>query len=306
MLTDTFRADDGALIARYRWPAAQPRRLVVIAHGMAEHAARYDRLARTLVAADCEVWALDHRGHGKTVADGRHGYFAAQDGWSRVVGDLARLCEDARAARPGLPLALLGHSMGSFVARALLLARPDLLDGLVLSATGFRQAPLAGLLRRVAAWEAGRRGEDRPSPLLRRLVFGTFNLRFLPARTGSDWLSRDPAEVDRYIADTLCGFDCSAGLWRDLFGAIVALEAGEAARPALPPTLPVRLIAGSHDPVSMGGRGCHQLAERYRAAGLTRVETLIYPKGRHELFNELAPQREQVGVDLIDWLRRSV
>ncbi|MFC4160374.1 alpha/beta hydrolase [Chitinimonas lacunae] len=302
MLTDTFRAADGALSARYHWPAATPRRLVIIAHGMAEHAARYDRLAQALNQAGCSVWALDHRGHGRSVEDGRYGHFGV--GWSQVVADLAQLCRDVRAAHPGLSLIVIGHSMGSFVARSLLLSHPALLDGLLLSATGFRQAPLARLMGRIAAWEARRRGSDRPNPLLRRLVFGTFNLRFLPARTSNDWLSRDAAEVDRYIADPLCGFDCSASLWQTLFDAIVALEAAEAAPPlALPPDLPVRLIAGSHDPVSMGGLGCRQLAARYRAAGLKRVDTLLYPNGRHELFNELPEQRELVTRDLIDWLQ---
>ncbi|WP_269531630.1 alpha/beta hydrolase [Chitinimonas sp. BJYL2] len=302
MQIDTFTASDGVRITRYHWPVAAPRRLVVIAHGMAEHAARYDALARHLNTHGCSVWALDHRGHGGS-AHGRPGHFADASGWDAVVGDLIRLLENVRASHPGVPLALLGHSMGAFVARSLVLQRPGLMDGLILSAPGFRQARLARWMGRIAAWDAGRRGADQPSSFLRKLVFGTFNLRFLPARTPFDWLSRDPATVDAYIADPQCGFDCTPRLWQDLFEAIVAMEAREGSLATLlPARLSVWLMAGSHDPVSMGGKGCKQLAQHYVARGVRDVYTTIYPGGRHEMFNET--NRDEVWQALVQWLDR--
>ncbi|WP_374347272.1 lysophospholipase [Chitinimonas sp.] len=302
MQIDTQIAGDGATLARYHWPAATPRRIVVIAHGMAEHAGRYDDFARFLVEHDCEVWALDHRGHGGSVQAGRKGHFADQGGFALVVGDLLALVEKARAALPGLPLVLFGHSMGSFISRAAVLQRPGLIDGLVLSATGFRQAPLARLMGWIAGRSGRKHGFDQPSVLMRKLVFGTFNLRFSPKRTGFEWLSRDDAQVDRYMADRDCGFDCSAKLWQDLFGAIVTMEQREAGGATLPGKLSVWLLAGSHDPVSMGGKGCKQLAERYLGLGLRDVVVTLYPKGRHEMLNET--NRDEVYQAMLSWLER--
>ncbi|QDQ26890.1 lysophospholipase [Chitinimonas arctica] len=302
MQIDTITAEDGASLGHYHWAAAKPRRIVVISHGMAEHAGRYDEFAAFLNAHDCEVWALDHRGHGHSVAAGKAGYFGDADGFRLVVADLMHLVDRARTAHPGLPVVLLGHSMGSFVARALLLTRPALLDGLLLSATGFRQSRLARLMSGIAGWTGRRHGMDKPSRFMGKLVFGTFNLRFLPARTPSDWLSRDPAVVDAYIADPWCGFDCAPQLWRDLFGGIVNMEHREAGGATLSSKLSVMMVAGSHDPVSMGGKGCRQLAERYIALGLRDVAVKIYPKGRHELLNET--NRQEVWQDILVWLDR--
>lgn len=302
MLLDTFHADDGALLGRYHWPAQQPRRIVVISHGMAEHAGRYDEMARFLNQHDCEVWALDHRGHGRSVQDGRVGYFAERDGFRRVVADLMQLIDHAKAQHPGLDVVLIGHSMGSFVARLLMLTRPGLVNGFVLSATGFRQAPLARWMARIAAWQGRRKGADKPSAFMSKLVFGTFNLRFLPSRTAFDWLSRDPKTVDAYMADRECGFDCSPQLWQDLFNAIVEMETREAGGSTLHATLSVMLLAGTHDPVSMGGKGCRQLSERYLRIGLRDVVVKVYPKGRHEMFNET--NKQEVWQDLLTWINR--
>lgn len=290
---------DGHRIATYYWPQAAARRVVVIAHGMAEHAARYAGFAQALNQQGCAVWAYDHRGHGQSVHDGRLGHFADEQGWDKVVGDLASVLQQVRAQHPGLPVLLFAHSMGSFVARALMLRPGKLIDGLILSATGFRQSAIARVMAGIAAVAGRRQGWDQPSAMMRKLVFGTFNLRFVPSRTQFDWLSRVPAEVDAYIADPLSGFDCSAGLWRDLFLGIVELEAAEA-RGADLIDVPVWLLAGSHDPVSMGGKGCRQLADRYQAVGLHDVSVTVYPQGRHEMLNE--SNREQVYADLFAWM----
>lgn len=302
MQIDTFPAADGVTLARYHWPADQPRRIVVIAHGMAEHAARYDDFARFLNQHDCDVWALDHRGHGRSVHDGRKGHFADHDGFRAVVGDLTRLAELAREQHPDLPMVVFGHSMGSFITRMAVLNRPGLFDGVVLSAPGFRQAPLARWMARLAGWDGRRHGFDKPSALMRKLVFGTFNLRFKPKRTGFEWLSRDNAEVDAYVADPDCGFDCTPRLWQDLFSAIVNMETREAGGSTLSTKLAVWLLAGSHDPVSMGGRGCRQLASRYLGMGLRDVVVSIYPEGRHEMLNET--NRQQVYDGMVTWLNR--
>lgn len=301
MQTFHLNADDGETLHAACWlPDGAPRAVVLISHGMSEYAVRYHRFAQTLTAAGYAVYAHDHRGHG--AAPRLRGHFAADGGWDKVVADVDTLRRHAAEQHPGLPVMLFGHSMGSFIARAYFLRHGAALSGLALSATGYRQRPLAWLLRGLARLVARFGSPERPSRLLARLIFGSFNLGFLPARTGMDWLSRDPAEVDKYLADPLCGFDPCPGLWIDLFGGIIAMERGEAQGDELPRRCPVWLLAGSRDPVSLGKLGLGQLEIRYREAGLLDVQTTVYPGGRHEMLNET--NRAEVEQDMLRWLER--
>lgn len=296
----TLAASDDATLHGLCWlPASTPRAVVVISHGMSEHAGRYHALAGHLVAAGYAVYAHDHRGHGRHAVI--PGWFAAHGGWQQVVDDLRTVVDYARQ-RHERPVVLFGHSMGSFIARAFMLRHGQRLAGLVLSATGYRQRHLARVMRGVARLAARLGGADRPNPFMTTLVFGSFNLGFLPARTRLDWLSRDPAQVDAYIADPLCGQHPTPQLWIDLFGGIIDMEKGEADGRALPKACPVWLQAGSRDPVSLGKFGLGQLAKRYRAAGLQDVTVTVYPGGRHEMHNET--NRAQLEADLLAWLNR--
>uniref|UniRef100_A0A4W5L831 Serine aminopeptidase S33 domain-containing protein n=1 Tax=Hucho hucho TaxID=62062 RepID=A0A4W5L831_9TELE len=214
---------DGHVIHGLDWPTqTTPRAVVVIVHGMSEHAARYGALASRLAAAGYQVYAHDHRGHGAHCP--QPGWFAAQDGWSRVVDDLREVVDYAAAQHPELPLVLYGHSMGSFISRAFFLRYGHRLSGLVLSATGYRQRVMARVMRSVARLAARLGGAAKPSRFMTRLVFGSFNLGFLPARTPVDWLSRDAAQVDAYINDPLCGRLPTPQLWIDLFGGVLEME----------------------------------------------------------------------------------
>ena len=293
-------AADGETIRGWCWlPVMAPRAVVLIVHGMGEHAARYRRFADRLAEAGYAVYAHDQRGHGERPR--RRGWFAAEQGWNKVVDDVDTVRAHAAARHPGVPLLLFGHSMGSFVSRAYLLRHGQGLAGLVLSATGYRQAWLARLMRRVAGLAGRLGGRLQPNAFMSRLVFGSFNLSFLPARTAVDWLSRDAAEVDRYLADPLCGFHFTPALWQDLFGGIIALEAGERRGRHLP-RCPVLLMTGSRDPVSLGYWALRQLARRYRRAGLDDITLRVYPGGRHEMLNEI--NREAVTADILAWMAR--
>ncbi|MEO9454391.1 alpha/beta hydrolase [Chromobacterium phragmitis] len=294
-------AADGVDIPLCRWlPEGAPRAALLISHGMSEHAARYDRFAQTLTAAGYAVYAHDHRGHGASAMP--RGFFAAEDGWRKVVDDVEAVRRHAAAAHPGLPVVLLGHSMGSFIARAHFLRHGDKLSGLMLSSTGYRQRPLARLLGALARFLGRSGGWDHPSRLMAALVFGSFNLGFPPWRTKMEWLSRDAAEVDAYLADPDCGFDPAPSLWADLFAGIVELENGEAAGKGLNRRCPILLFAGSRDPVSLGRLALGQLEIRYRDAGALDLQSKVYPGGRHEMLNER--NREEVAADILDWLNR--
>ena len=299
-----LRAVDGHRIHGCCWlpAAAQPvRAVLLIAHGMSEYAARYQPFAEQLAAQGIAVYAHDHRGHGPYAA--HHGWFAATQGWDKVLADVESVRQHAVAQHHGLPVLLFGHSMGSFVARSYFLQHGSKLSGLMLSATGYRQRPLARLLRAIARLCGRLGGMDRPSRLMAWLVFGSFNLGFIPTRTKADWLSRDTAQVDAYLADPLCGFDPTPGLWIDLFGGIIAMEQEEAtAKGSLPRHCPVYMLTGSRDPVSRGKLALGQLEIRYRDAGLIDIHSHVYKGGRHEMLNE--SNRAEVLRDISSWLQR--
>lgn len=295
---------DGITLHGYEWlPNDAPQAVVVIAHGMAEHTARYARFAAALNAAGFAAYGFDHRGHGHTATKGggHLGHMADRDGWNRAVTDLAATCRLAAGRHPGRPVLLFAHSMGSFMAQQLLYQHGNLLAGCVLCGSNGKPPPIAALGRLVARLERLRLGQRGTSPLIQSLSFDAFNKRFQPQRTDFDWLSRDPAEVDRYIADPFCGFPISVQSWVDLLDGLDAM-----ARPPnqarIPKDLPVLIIAGRHDPVSGGGAGLKQLLAAYAAAGLTRVESIFYDQARHELLNET--NRDAVTADIVGFFRR--
>lgn len=298
MNTDGFRlkADDGVEVYVHRWlPDSAPRAVFQIAHGLAEHAARYGRLAQALTAQGFAVYANDHRGHGQTAPSGGHGFFAERDGWRKCVGDLWTLNRRIATDHPGLPIILLGHSMGSFMAQDFVADHSDAIAGLVLSGSNGPPPAIAGIGRIIARIERLRQGARGKSALLQAMMFGEFNKPFKPARTEFDWLSRDPAEVDAYVADPSCGFEFSNQLAVDLLDALGALLKPERLA-RIRKDLPVYIFSGSDDPV---GANLPALAEAYREAGLTKVEMRIYPGARHETLNET--NRDEVTADLAAW-----
>lgn len=297
--TDLLLADDQQELFFYQWlPAGStPRAWLLISHGMAEHAGRYSWLAEQLNHAGYAVMALDQRGHGKSIA-GQAGQFADFDGWRKVTGDIALLRQKALDCFPDIPLFLLGHSMGSYIVQSHLLTHGKGLAGVILSGSN-AHPPLVSRIGRIAAAIEGRlRGWSQPAVTLGKLTFGQFNTAFKPNRTEFDWLSRDPSQVDAYMADPLCGFDCTARLWHDLFGGLLEIADPHHLN-SIPKDLPVHIMGGSADPVS-AGNGLAQLQKRLAGAGLTAVSLQMYDAARHEIFNE--SNREQVVADLLHWL----
>ncbi|KYG07210.1 hydrolase [Sorangium cellulosum] len=303
--TFTFQADDGRELFVYRWlPDDGARGIFHIAHGMSEHAGRYARLAHALSAAGWAVYANDHRGHGRTARErGELGFFASQGGFQRVVRDLAALIAREQEEHPGLPVVLFGHSMGSSLVQEYLIERGGSIQGAVLSGSSGKPSPLVDAGRLVARAERRRLGERGKSQLLQSMSFDSFNKLFAPARTPFDWLSRDRAEVDGYIADPCCGFPATVSLWIDLLDAMVDIARPER-QARMPKDLPVYVFSGSRDPVGGPLRSVTQMIEAYRAAGLRRVTPRIYPGGRHEMLNEI--NREEVVRDLLAWLDAEV
>jgi alpha-beta hydrolase superfamily lysophospholipase len=273
--TFTSPVDDLDL-ATYEWDVADPRGVVQIAHGLAEHSARYDRFARALNDAGYAVRATDHRGHGASIA-GAPGDFGAP-GFEALIADVAAY---GASLRGDLPLFLFAHSMGSFAAQSVILTNSEQYAGVVLSGSTALDLLAAGM-----AEAEGPVGLE------------AFNAGFEP-RTGYEWLSRDEAEVDRYVADPLCGFDLPEETVPALFGAAETL-ADPSALAGIRSDLPLLVASGADDPLAGGGQLVEVLGQRYREAGLVDVTVKLYDGARHEILNEI--NRDEVTADVLAWL----
>lgn len=279
-------------------PNEHPKAVLVVAHGLAEHAARYQELAETMVAAGVAVYAADHRGHGRTAKRAKDlGLFAEEDGWDLALDDLESVIAHASAMHKGLPVFLLGHSMGSALARCYASEHSEKLAGLILTGT-LRDPGLPGkAMLEFARLVRELRGARYRSSLLQSLAYGPYSKPFRPNRTDFDWLSRDTAEVDAYIADTLCGFVPPAQMYVDLIsGMQLASNPERVAR--MRPELPVLLAVGGDDPAAAKAESVEAL---FRGAEVTDVTSKVYPEARHDLYHET--NREEFFEDLTSWLQ---
>lgn len=277
----TFPSRDGLTLHAWRWaPDGPPRAVVQIQHGLAEHGARYRRFGQALASAGYLAYAPDARGSGRSAA-GRYGDWGP-DNWPGWVDDVGQLNHRIRADHPGLKLALIGHSMGSFATQQYLLDHSAEVDAAVLLGSG-EPAAIADML-----------SAEGPTDL------SVLNQGFAH-RTGYEWLSRDAAEVDRYVADPACGF-----LPQPFTGMDTLRRAADPAAIAqLRKDLPLLILSGDADPVGgPGGAALQLVAQRYRDAGLQDVHLHLYPQARHELLNET--NREEVTAALLAFLDRTV
>lgn len=298
-----FRAGDGTAIFVFKWSPEKldkARGVVQIAHGMAEHARRYGDFAEALVRAGYIVYANDHRGHGKTAGSPENiGFFADKDGWELVVEDMHHLTGIIHEENPGRPVFLFGHSMGSLLARNYSFLYGKEIEGVILSGTAGDPGFMGTLGLVLAKWEMKRMGKRAKSPLLNRLTFAGYNKPFKPTRTEFDWLSRDQAEVDKYIEDPYCGGIFTANFFYDLLRGMKEINRWDNIIKT-PKELPICLLSGDKDPVGGNTKGVMQVYRAYQKAGIRDLSYRFYQDGRHEILKEL--NREEVISDIIDWL----
>ncbi len=298
--TFTLTDPDGFEIFVYRWapsPGVQPKAVVQLAHGAAEHALRYERFARYLNQAGYVVYANDHRGHGKTAGTLDKAGIAGEDGWNGMVRDLRMITDCIQHDYPDLPLFFFGHSMGSFLGQRYIQLWGEGLAGVVLSGTtgalGDTSAMIAGMEQYIQA-----QGRSAPSELFIQMFAG-FSAPFPPVRTGFEWLSRDEAEVQKYVDDPWCGFPFSNGLVLDMFKGAADIWCDES-ESRIPKDLPVLMISGALDPVGANTAAVNLLAQRYQAQGIRNLTVKFYENARHELLNET--NRDEVQKFILDWL----
>ena len=301
MRTDHYFDSCGAGQIHYcRWsPVGEPKAILQIVHGIAEFVERYDEFANYLTSQGYLVVAEDHMGHGKSInGDGIQGYF--HGGWFNAVADTYHLLEMTKAEYPDVPYILFGHSMGSFMARTILCKYPDSgIAAAIICGTGWQPAfAIPGLLK-VMDRVCAKTGETNPNETIHKMIFGGYNNKVEHKRTDFDWLTRDNAIVDAYIAHPLCGFVASCGLLRDMMQGILYVEQPKNLA-NMKKDLPIFFIAGGDDPVGSYGKGIHQAAAAYKKAGMERVSVKIYPLCRHEILNEI--NKEEVYEDIVQWI----
>ncbi len=298
----TFEAADGKSIVYYKWASANAKAVIQIAHGMAEHAQRYDRFANFLVKNGYAVYANDHRGHGKTAgSQDQIGYKEEGDFWSKAIQDMRSLHKIAKGDFPNLPYFIFGHSMGSFLSRHYISKYGSELNGAILSGTGGDPGFLGKIGAFIAKIESLFKGRKKPSPLLDTLSFGKFNKAFGPNRTGHDWLSKNEEEVDKYVADPSCGSVFTTGFFIDLLNGISIINSKTTFQNT-PEDIPIYLFAGALDPVGDKGKGVTEVFEKFKKEGIKDVQCKLYENGRHEMLNET--NREEVYNDILTWLEK--
>ena len=294
----TFLSSDGhTQLHGAQWTPAdrKPRAVLQIAHGVAEHILRYDDFARYLNDRGILVAGHDHLGHGKSLPEGGTPvYFGDGSTWETVVDDIHLLHDRLREQYPDLPILLMGHSMGSFLSRTYLIRYPGTVDAAIIMGTGWQPEMTirGGLL--LAGILSGLKGPDAVSKLVTNMAFGAYNKAFGDKpRTPNDWLSADTDNVDRYMADPLCGADATVGLFRQTPRNIDKMDKDA----------PILLIAGQDDPVGNMGAGVRRTHDAFKRAGIKDVTLKLYPGLRHEILNEAA-MRDTVYGDIGAWLDR--
>jgi len=301
---EALQTATGAILHLYRTEAPDPRGVVQINHGLAEHAGRYAHFARFLATRGYHTLAHDHRGHGQTKAPGVPlTRFAPVDGALLVVEDAAAVLDFAAQHYPDLPVITFGHSMGGLIALNLVQRCPDKTHAAAIWNANFSAGFQGRLARAVLAWERFRLGSDVPSQILPRLTFQAWGKAIPNARTGFDWLSHDSAAVDAYLADPLCGWDASISLWQDLFALIFA-GADDANLAGVPKSMPFHLVGGAQDPATDNGKAVLMLRDRLTRHGVSNLQTTVYEHVRHESLNEI--DRNIIMADFGDWADRAI
>jgi len=305
MTYNEFRlsSKDGTVIYAYSWIPDKPIAAIQISHGAVEHALRYEDFAKYLADNDFAVYANDHRGHGKTAGSPENVAYLGEKsgGFLQAVEDMHLLTERIKSDNPGLPVFLLGHSMGSLMSRVYASKYGGELSGLVLTGTGRVSPALIAVVRGLAKTIMAFYGRRHKSPLCHKLVFGTLNRPF-GGETGSEFICSDDAVVKAYAADKYCGNTATAAFIDELlFGTRAAFKKGTFQN--TPKDLPLFIGAGEFD--AMGGAGLKEVKKDvadYRKAGMVDFEFHIYEGMRHEILNEKNKQR--VYQDILTWLKK--
>jgi len=293
----TFTDHIGLNIFVHKWVIDTPKAMVYIAHGMGEHALRYGFFAEALNNAGYVVYADDHRGHGKSVVDGKTGILH-EDGWAGTVKDIKQVTDQMKKDYPDLPLFIFGHSWGSFLTQDYMQQYPNEAKGIILSGTAGKQDAL-GLLMVIAKPIVKRKGMDSEAGLIYKLGIEPLNKPYKNEGSPNAWISGVKEEVAKYDADPLCGFKPTNGYFYEMGLAFKRIWTKKSEANINVDT-PLFIVNGSDDMVSVRCKNLYVLIERYKKLGIKDFSHKIYEGARHEVLNETC--REEVVSDCITWL----
>ena len=278
----------------------KPIGILQIIHGMAEYIDRYDDFARFMVEKGFVVVGDDHLGHGDSVGEnGTFGYFCKKDPATVLVRDEHRLKKLMEAKYKGVPYYILGHSMGSFIARNYLNRYGSGIQGMIVMGTGNQSKALLSASKVLVGLTGFFCGEKHVAKFINKLAFGTYNRAIEDAKTNVDWLTKDETIVDKYIADERCGFTFTVNGFRGLFELIYRLQKPKNLT-SIPKDIPIFFVSGEEDPVGDYGEGVIGAKNDLVRAGLENVSMKLYPGDRHEILNET--DKDIVYQDIYEWL----
>lgn len=296
-------ADGKSTLAAYAVIPASPRAMLQISHGMCEYFLRYEGFAEYLSEQGILVFGHDHLGHGHTAKAPEELGFTAEGGGAEILcADVRRVAEHMHTRYPDLPLLLFGHSMGSFIARAVLEEDASLYRAAIICGTGGPDTP-AGAGKLLASLLIALRGERYRSTFLKGVAFSGYNKKFEKNCDPNAWLTRDEEIVERYNADPFCTYVFTLRGYHDLFS-LVERVSRRAWAEEMPKELPLLLMSGEMDPVGSWGKGVRLVDTALREAGVKDVTLRLYPEMRHEILNEIG--KETVWRETLEWINARI
>src|SRR5690554_823129 len=273
--------------------------VVQIIHGMAEHSERYTHFAEFLTSKGAAVYASDHRGHGRNcLRPGEYGVWAKKGAWFTIVDDLKVLNDITAKNFPDKPNFILGHSMGSFLARSFITKYSRGLNGVILSGTGTNSNLILNTAKAIAWKQCNFRSPAKPAKLLDKLSFSSFNKSY---DKPYQWLTRDQKIIDEYIDDPYCGGVFSSSFYYNFFSGLLHVNQLNKAK-KIAKDLPILFVSGDKDPVGNYGKGVKQAVEFYKKARLSNIDVKLYPEARHEILNEI--NKDEVYNDILNWITK--
>lgn len=274
--------------------------IVHLLHGMAEHMDRYDPLVESLNQQGYDVLRHNHKGHGKELEESDRGHI---DNMSQVADDTYEIAQTMCAHYYNIPYIVIGHSMGSIIARIFVQKYPDAAQGLILSGTTQYPKFKAALLRMILKLITLLSGKRRRLNWLNRIMYRTFNKDIVNQQTTSDWLSSNPEEVEQFIKDPYTGFLVSNQLIYETMKHMLLTSSGKNMK-KVNPDLPILLISGKDDPLSEYGKGIRKLGNLYKKAGVKHITVHLYKNKRHEILFE--QDYTETWQHMYEWIERQI
>lgn len=296
-----FTGNNGTVFPAVLWlPEEEIKAVLQITHGMTEHTGRYEAFAEYLSIRGIAVAGFDLRGHGKNTGDPNVASFG-EGGWDASIGDMRLFFERLEQRFPEIPHYMLGFSLGSFLLREYLGKYPEGVAGAIIMGTGYQPGWLLSIMMGIVKGQIKKAGFDNTTDLVKRLSFGTYNLKFKPNRTAADWLCADQEALDKHLADPLVRKNISSGLFWELLGSMKRTGNADTYK-TWDKGIPILLLSGQDDPVGDSGKGIQRVFAQMKKANIPNVTFQAFPGARHDLLHEEANGAETVRRCIVDWL----